>query len=376
LITTNNEKIISIKELFEAGSHFGHTVRKWNPQMTEYIHSKKNGTHIINLVKTQEKLIDAINFVTENVSNGGNCLFVGTKKHAQIIIRDCAERSQSLYINQRWLGGLMTNFNTIEKRLERLVELEDAFAKGNVIAQTKRESQKLDAEVGRLNKFFSGIKEMNSLPSFLFVVDINRERIAVEEAKKLNIPVVGIVDTNSDPNEIKHPIPANDDGLRSIEIITNIITEAIIMGQNNYLKKQEDQLAQEAELESMEAEARQKAQSEAFKRQSKSKPSTKPKTEEVESKPSTKPKTEEVESKPSTKPKAKEVETKPSTKPKTEEVETKPSTKSKAKEVETKPSTKSKAKKDTTSNSKANSPKTKVNNKKSQLTKENKNRED
>ena len=337
MTTTNNEKTISIKELFEAGSHFGHTVRKWNPQMTEYIHSKKNGTHIINLVKTQEKLIDAINFVTENVSNGGNCLFVGTKKHAQIIIRDCAERSQSLYINQRWLGGLMTNFNTIEKRLERLVELEDAFAKGNVIAQTKRESQKLNAEVGRLNKFFSGIKEMNSLPSFLFVVDINRERIAVEEAKKLNIPVVGIVDTNSDPNEIKHPIPANDDGLRSIEIITNIITEAIIMGQNDYLKKQEDQLAQEAELESMEAEARQKAQSEAFKRQSKSKPSTKSKTEEVESK---------------------------------------PSTKSKTKEVESNPSTKSKTKKDTTSNSKANSSKTKENNKKSQLTKENKNRED
>ena len=244
MTTTNNEKTISIKELFEAGSHFGHTVRKWNPQMTEYIHSKKNGTHIINLVKTQEKLIDAINFVTENVSNGGNCLFVGTKKHAQVIIRDCAERSKSLYINQRWLGGLMTNFNTIEKRLERLVELEDSFAKGNVIAQTKRESQKLDAEVIRLNKFFSGIKEMNSLPSFLFVVDINRERIAVEEAKKLNIPVVGIVDTNSDPNEIKHPIPANDDGLRSIEIITNIVTEAIIMGHNNYLKKQEDQFTE------------------------------------------------------------------------------------------------------------------------------------
>ena len=162
-----------------------------------------------------------------------------SKKHAQVIIRDCAERSKSLYINQRWLGGLMTNFNTIEKRLERLVELEDSFAKGNVIAQTKRESQKLDTEVVRLNKFFSGIKEMNSLPSFLFVVDINRERIAVEEAKKLDIPVVGIVDTNSDPNEINYPIPANDDGLRSFEIITNIITEAIIMGQNNYLKKQD-----------------------------------------------------------------------------------------------------------------------------------------
>ena len=263
-MTTKNEKLsASIQELFDAGSHFGHPSRRWNPKMTEYIHSKRNGSHIINLSKTQEKLIEAVNFIETIISNGGNCLFVGTKKHAQSIIRENADRSNSMYINQRWLGGLMTNFKTIEKRLERLVELEDSFAKGIVISQTKRESQKLDAERGRLNKFFSGIKEMNELPSVLYVVDIHRENIAVAEAKKLNIPVVAMVDTNSDPNEVEYPIPSNDDGLRSIQLITNIITDAIISGQELYKKKQEDQLAEEAELERLEAEARNKAQEEA-----------------------------------------------------------------------------------------------------------------
>ena len=192
-MTTKNEKLsASIQELFDAGSHFGHPSRRWNPKMTEYIHSKRNGSHIINLSKTQEKLTEAVTFIETIISNGGNCLFVGTKKHAQSIIQENADRSNSMYINQRWLGGLMTNFKTIEKRLERLVELEDSFAKGIVISQTKRESQKLDAERGRLNKFFSGIKEMNELPSVLYVVDIHRENIAVAEAKKLNIPVVAM----------------------------------------------------------------------------------------------------------------------------------------------------------------------------------------
>ena len=285
-MTTKNEKLsASIQELFDAGSHFGHPSRRWNPKMTEYIHSKRNGSHIINLSKTQEKLIEAVNFIETIISNGGNCLFVGTKKHAQSIIRENADRSDSMYINQRWLGGLMTNFKTIEKRLERLVELEDSFAKGIVISQTKRESQKLDAERGRLNKFFSGIKEMNELPSVLYVVDIHRENIAVAEAKKLNIPVVAMVDTNSDPNEVEYPIPSNDDGLRSIQLITNIITDAIISGQELYKKKQEDQLAEEAELERLEAEARNKAQEEASKRQSKKKP-------EAESKAQAEPKAE------------------------------------------------------------------------------------
>ena len=268
-MTTNHTKSITIQDLFDAGSHFGHPSRRWNPKMTKYIFTKRNGSHIIDLSKTLVKLEEALSFIEDVISNGGKCLFVGTKKHAQSIIKSSAERSDSYYINQRWLGGLMTNFKTIEKRLERLVELEESFAKGLVISQTKRESQKLDAERGRLNKFFSGIKEMSELPSVLFVVDIHRENIAVAEAKKLGIPVVGMVDTNSNPEEIEYPIPSNDDGLRSIQIITDLVTDSIISGQEISRKRQEDQLAEEAELERQEQEARNKAQAEASKRQTK-----------------------------------------------------------------------------------------------------------
>ena len=268
-MTTKHTKSITIQDLFDAGSHFGHPSRRWNPKMTKYIFTKRNGSHIIDLSKTLVKLEEALSFIEDVISNGGKCLFVGTKKHAQSIIKSSAERSDSYYINQRWLGGLMTNFKTIEKRLERLVELEESFAKGLVISQTKRESQKLDAERGRLNKFFSGIKEMSELPSVLFVVDIHRENIAVAEAKKLGIPVVGMVDTNSNPDEIEYPIPSNDDGLRSIQIITDLVTDSIISGQEISRKRQEDQLAEEAELERQEQEARNKAQAEASKRQTK-----------------------------------------------------------------------------------------------------------
>ena len=205
------------------------------------------------------------------------------KETCSSIIKSSAERSDSYYINQRWLGGLMTNFKTIEKRLERLVELEESFAKGLVISQTKRESQKLDAERGRLkNKFFSGIKEMSELPSVLFVVDIHRENIAVAEAKKLGIPVVGMVDTNSNPDEIEYPIPSNDDGLRSIQIITDLVTDSIISGQEISRKRQEDQLAEEAELERQEQEARNKAQAEEASKRKSSK--TKKAEEKVEEK--------------------------------------------------------------------------------------------
>ena len=268
-MTTKHTKSITIQDLFDAGSHFGHPSRRWNPKMTKYIFTKRNGSHIIDLSKTLVKLEEALSFIEDVISNGGKCLFVGTKKHAQSIIKSSAERSDSYYINQRWLGGLMTNFKTIEKRLERLVELEESFAKGLVISQTKRESQKLDAERGRLNKFFSGIKEMSELPSVLFVVDIHRENIAVAEAKKLGIPVVGMVDTNSNPDEIEYPIPSNDDGLRSIQIITDLVTDSIISGQEISRKRKEDQLAEEAELERLEQEARNKAQAEASKRQTK-----------------------------------------------------------------------------------------------------------
>ena len=281
-MTTKNKISVSIQDLFDAGTHFGHASRRWNPKMTKYIFTKRNGSHIIDLSKTIEKLEDALSFMEETIAKGGKCLFVGTKKHAQSIIRSNAERSGSYYINQRWLGGLMTNFKTIEKRLDRLVELEESFAKGEVISQTKRESQKLDAERGRLNKFFSGIKEMNELPTVLFVVDIHREQIAVAEAKKLGIPVVGMVDTNSNPDEIDYPIPANDDGLRSIQIITDLVTESIISGQEINRKRQEDLLAEEAELEKIEQEARNKAQAAASRRQSKKEEAAAPKAEAKE----------------------------------------------------------------------------------------------
>jgi len=281
-LTTKNKISVSIQDLFDAGTHFGHASRRWNPKMTKYIFTKRNGSHIIDLSKTIEKLEDALSFMEETIAKGGKCLFVGTKKHAQSIIRSNAERSGSYYINQRWLGGLMTNFKTIEKRLDRLVELEESFAKGEVISQTKRESQKLDAERGRLNKFFSGIKEMNELPTVLFVVDIHREQIAVAEAKKLGIPVVGMVDTNSNPDEIDYPIPANDDGLRSIQIITDLVTESIISGQEINRKRQEDLLAEEAELEKIEQEARNKAQAAASRRQSKKEEAAAPKAEAKE----------------------------------------------------------------------------------------------
>ena len=281
-MTTKNKISVSIQDLFDAGTHFGHASRRWNPKMTKYIFTKRNGSHIIDLSKTIEKLEDALSFMEETIAKGGKCLFVGTKKHAQSIIRSNAERSGSYYINQRWLGGLMTNFKTIEKRLDRLVELEESFAKGEVISQTKRESQKLDAERGRLNKFFSGIKEMNELPTVLFVVDIHREQIAVAEAKKLGIPVVGMVDTNSNPDEIDYPIPANDDGLRSIQIITDLVTESIISGQEINRKRQEDLLAEEAELEKIEQEARNKAQAAASRRQSKKEEAAAPKAKAKE----------------------------------------------------------------------------------------------
>jgi len=332
-LTTKNKISVTIQDLFDAGSHFGHPSRRWNPKMTKYIFTKRNGSHIIDLSKTLEKLDDALTFMEDTISKGGKCLFVGTKKHAQSIIKSNAERSDSFYINQRWLGGLMTNFKTIEKRLDRLVELEESFAKGEVISQTKRESQKLDAERGRLNKFFSGIKEMNGLPTVLFVVDIHREQIAVAEATKLGIPVVGMVDTNSNPDEIDYPIPANDDGLRSIQIITDLVTESIISGQEINRKRQEDQLAEEAELEKLEQEARNKAQAEASMRQSKKEEKESPKAEVKEEKES--PKAEVKEEKES--PKAEVKEEKES--PKAEVKEEKESPKAKAK-----PKTKAKSK--------------------------------
>ena len=260
---------LDLRSLFVAGVHFGHPSKRWNPKMSEYIFGKRSRAHIIDLSKTLTSLKTAKEFIEMIVSKGGECLLVGTKAQAQGAIKEQADKVGAMYINQRWLGGMMTNFQTIQARIERLVYLEDAFAKGTVVAQTKRESLMLAAEVERLNKFFGGIKEMEKLPQVLFIVDIEKEQIAVAEAKKLGIPIVAIVDTNCDPTQVDYPIPGNDDSVRSITLITRHITEAIASGKAAAKLAREERMAAEAELEAQEAAARATAQAAAAERAAK-----------------------------------------------------------------------------------------------------------
>ncbi len=257
---------LDLRSLFVAGVHFGHPSKRWNPKMAEYIFAKRSRAHIIDLSKTVTMLKAAKDFIEEIISKGGECLMVGTKAQAQGAIKEQADRAGAMYINQRWLGGMMTNFQTIQARIERLVFLEDAFAKGTVVSQTKRESLMLAAEVERLNKFFGGIKEMEKLPQVLFIVDIEKENIAVAEARRLGIPIVAIVDTNCDPTQVDYPIPGNDDSVRSITLIAQHIAEAIANGKVAAQKAREERMAAEAELEAQEAAARAEAQAKAAER--------------------------------------------------------------------------------------------------------------
>jgi len=260
---------LDLRSLFVAGVHFGHPSKRWNPKMAEYIFGKRSRAHIIDLSKTVTSLKAAKEFVEKIVGQGGECLMVGTKAQAQTPIKEQATKAGAMYINQRWLGGMMTNFQTIQRRIERLVFLEDAFAKDTVVAQTKRESLMLAAEVVRLNKFFGGIKEMEKLPQVLFIVDIEKEKIAIAEAKRLGIPVVAIVDTNCDPTEVDYAIPGNDDSVRSITLITQHIAEAISSGKAAAKLAREERMAAEAELEAQEAAARAAAQAKAAERAAK-----------------------------------------------------------------------------------------------------------
>jgi len=268
---TNEETLapLDLRSLFIAGVHFGHPSKRWNPKMEEFIFTKRSRAHIIDLSKTVESLKAAKAFIEKIVAGGGECLLVGTKAQAQGAIKEHAESAGAMYINQRWLGGMMTNFQTIKPRIERLVFLEDAFAKDAVVAQTKRESLMLAAEVERLNKFFGGIKEMEKLPQVLFIVDIEKEKIAVAEAKRLGIPIVAIVDTNCDPTEVDYAIPGNDDSVRAISLITQHIAEAIAGGKVAAQKAREERMAAEAELEAQEAAARAAAQAKAAERAAK-----------------------------------------------------------------------------------------------------------
>ena len=222
--------VISMKQLLEAGVHFGHQTRRWNPKMGEYIFTERNGIYIIDLQKTVRKAEEAYMFIRNIAMEGGTVLFVGTKKQAQDSIREEAQRCGMFFINNRWLGGTLTNFKTIEKRLERLEELNQMEADGTFKLLPKKEVAKLKLEMEKLEKNLGGIRGMKRQPSCMFVVDPKKEHIAVLEAKRLNIPIVGIVDTNCDPDEVDYVIPGNDDAIRAVKLIAGAMADAIIEG--------------------------------------------------------------------------------------------------------------------------------------------------
>ena len=220
----------TIKELLEAGAHFGHQTSRWHPAMKKYIFTKRNGIHIIDLEQTAAMLDKACDFVRQIAAEGGSILFVGTKKQAQEAIEQEAQRCGMFYVNQRWLGGVLTNFATIQARIDYLVRSEDQQARGDFERLPKKEALKLGEEILRLNRQMGGFKEMTNLPDALFIVDPTKERIALAEAKRVGIPVVAIVDTNCNPNNIDHLIPANDDAIRAIKLICSKIADAVIEG--------------------------------------------------------------------------------------------------------------------------------------------------
>lgn len=220
--------VISMKQLLEAGVHFGHQTRRWNPKMDKYIFTERNGIYIIDLQKTVKKVEEAYNFVKQLAGEGGTILFVGTKKQAQDSVAEEAERSGMYFINQRWLGGTLTNFSTIQKRIDRLKQLERMEQDGTFEVLPKKEVILLRKEQERLEKFLGGIKNMRRLPDALFIIDPRKERIAVAEARKLGIPIVGIVDTNCDPDEIDYVIPGNDDAIRAVKLLTAKMADAVI----------------------------------------------------------------------------------------------------------------------------------------------------
>ena len=220
--------VISMKQLLEAGVHFGHQTRRWNPKMAPYIFTERNGIHIIDLQKTVKKVNDAYVFVRDIVAEGGDILFVGTKKQAQSSVKEEAERCEMPFVNARWLGGMLTNFTTIRRRIGRLEQLRKMEADGTFDMLPKKEVIGLQGEIEKLEKFLGGVKDMKKIPAAMFIVDPRKERIAVAEAKKLNIPIIAIVDTNCDPDEIDAVIPGNDDAIRAVKLIAETIANAVI----------------------------------------------------------------------------------------------------------------------------------------------------
>ena len=232
--------VVSMKQLLEAGVHFGHQTRRWNPKMATYIYTERNGIYIIDLQKTVKKLEEAYNFVRDTAAGGGNILFVGTKKQAQDAIKEEAARCGGYYVNARWLGGMLTNFRTMRTRIDRLAQLRKMEEDGTFAMLPKKEVIKHQGEIAKLEKYLGGVKEMKKLPGALFIVDPRKERNAIAEARKLGIPVVAIVDTNCDPDEVDYVIPGNDDAIRAIRLIAATMANAVTEG------KQGEETAAEA----------------------------------------------------------------------------------------------------------------------------------
>src|SRR5579859_1734671 len=233
--------VVSMKQLLEAGVHFGHQTRRWNPKMKPFIYTERNGIHIIDLQKTVGALDNAYNFIQDVTRRGGKVLFVGTKKQAQEAISEEADRAGQFYVNQRWLGGLLTNFRTIQERLRRLEELEQMRDTGTSERLTKKEQLRLEDERKKLDRMLGGIRGMRRLPQAIFVIDTKKEHIAIHEAVRLDIPVVALVDTNSDPDEVSYPIPANDDAIRAVRLLSGKMADAAYEG----LQERQSSMAKE-----------------------------------------------------------------------------------------------------------------------------------
>jgi len=239
---------VTMKELLEAGVHFGHQTRRWNPKMKGYIFGQRNGIYIIDLQKTIRIFKDALQFIRSVAEEGKEVLMVGTKKQAQDIVREYSLKCESCFVNQRWLGGLLTNFDVVRGSVERLIELEEMKEDGRWELLSKKEQSKLEKVYRKLSKNLGGIKKMTELPGVLFVIDSVKEEIAINEAKKLKIPIVAVVDTNGDPEDIDYPIPGNDDAVRAIELFASKVAEAIIEGKKRKLEKELEQAKKEEEM--------------------------------------------------------------------------------------------------------------------------------
>ena len=251
--------VVAMKQLLEAGVHFGHQTRRWDPRMAEYIFQARNGIHIIDLQKTSKKLDDAYEFVRAQAEEGKNILFVGTKKQAQECVKEAAEKCGMFYINERWLGGTLTNFPTIRTRVERLTELERMEEDGTFDILPKKEVALLRKEMDKLNKNLGGIKEMTEIPDVMFIVDPKKEHIAILEAKKLNIPVVGLIDTNCNPNDVDYVIPGNDDAIRAVKLMTDVMANAVIEGRQGESFDTTEMAQEDNEEKSMEEIAQESA---------------------------------------------------------------------------------------------------------------------